>query len=68
MKKIYLSLLFAGATMFAAAQQVATFENLQIGEEGHMSVSTEADDDRTEFTSGSYTFATGCMHDWDYWY
>ena len=54
--------------MFAAAQQVATFENLQIGEEGHMSVSTEADDERTEFTSGDYTFATGCMHDWDYWY
>ena len=68
MKKIYLSLLFAGATMFATAQQIATFENLEIGEEGHMSVSTEADDERTEFTSGDYTFATGCMHDWDYWY
>ena len=46
----------------------ATFEDIEIGEEGHMSVTTEDDDDRTEFTSGSYTFATGCMHDWDYWY
>ncbi len=68
MKKFYLSLLFAGATVFATAQNVATFEDITIGEEGHMSVSTEDDDDRTEFTSGDYTFATGCMHDWDYWY
>ena len=33
-----------------------------------MSVSTEEDDERTEFTSGNFEFATGCMHDWDYWY
>ena len=47
---------------------VADFENLVIGEEGHMSVSTEEDDERTEFTSGDFEFATGCMSDWDYWY
>ncbi len=68
MKKIYLSLLFAAATAVAANAQIATFEDITIGEEGHMSVSTEDDDDRTEFTSGSYTFATGCMHDYSYWY
>jgi hypothetical protein len=33
-----------------------------------MSISTEEDDDRTVFTSGDFEFATGCMHDWDYWY
>jgi len=47
---------------------IATFENIEIGEEGHMSVSTEEDDERTEFESGDFEFATGCMSDWDYWY
>ena len=47
---------------------VADFENLEVPADGHMSVSTEDDDDRTEFTSGDFEFATGCMHDWDYWY
>ena len=47
---------------------VATFEDINIEEESHMSVSTEADDERTEFTSGTYKFHTGCMSDWDYWY
>ncbi len=46
----------------------ADFENLEIGAEGHMSVSTEDDDERTEFTSGSFTFASGCMSSWEYWY
>ena len=44
------------------------FEDIEIGEEGHMSVSNEEDDDRTEFVSGSFEFATGCISDWDYWY
>ena len=48
--------------------EVATFEDIEIGEEGHMSVSTEDDDERTEFVSGSFEFATGCMSDYDYWY
>ena len=48
--------------------EIATFEEIEIGEEGHMSVSTEDDDERTEFVSGEYEFATGCMSDWDYWY
>ena len=48
--------------------EVADFENLELAAESHMSVSTEDDDDRTEFTSGDFEFATGCMHDWDYWY
>ena len=47
---------------------VADLENLELADESHMSVSTEDDDDRTEFTSGDFEFATGCMHDWDYWY
>ncbi len=68
MKKVYLSLLFTCATLFAAAQQTATFEDITIDEESHMSVATDEDDERTEFTSGSYTFATGCMHDYSYWY
>ena len=51
-----------------AAPAVATFEDIEIGEEGHMSVSTEADDERTSFRSGDYEFATGCMSDYNYWY
>ena len=48
--------------------EVATFEELEVPADGHMSVSTEEDDDRTEFVSGDFEFATGCMSDWDYWY
>ena len=48
--------------------EIATFEELEVPADGHMSVSTEDDDERTEFVSGGYEFATGCMHDWDYWY
>ncbi|MBP5392988.1 MAG: DUF4465 domain-containing protein [Bacteroidaceae bacterium] len=48
--------------------EIATFEELEVPADGHMSVSTEDDDDRTEFVSGDFEFATGCMHDWDYWY
>ena len=48
--------------------EVATFEEIEIGAEGHMSVSTEDDDERTEFTSGDFEFATGCMSEWDTWY
>jgi hypothetical protein len=48
----------------AEGLQVATFEDIEIGDEGHMSVSTEADDERTDFVSGGYKFATGCMHDY----
>jgi hypothetical protein len=50
---------------------VATFEDIaDISEpvDGHISVGTEDDDDRGFFTSGEYAFASGCMHDWDYWY
>ena len=48
--------------------KVADFEDIEIGSEGHMSVSTEEDDERTEFTSGSFEFKTGCMSDYSYWY
>jgi len=47
---------------------VADFENLEIPADGHISVTTAEDDERTEFTSGDFDFASGCMHDWDYWY
>ena len=50
---------------------VATFEDVTDVTEpvdGHMSVGTEDDDDREFFVSGDYAFASGCMHDWDYWY
>ena len=47
---------------------VATFEELEVPADGHISVSTEEDDERTEFVSGGYEFAHGCMSDWDYWY
>ena len=47
---------------------VATFEDIKIGAEGHMSISTEEDDERSEFVSGDFEFATGCMSDYDYWY
>jgi hypothetical protein len=46
----------------------ATFENLEVPADGHMSVSTEEDDERTEFTSGDFEFASGCMSSLDYWY
>lgn len=52
----------------SVAPAVATFEELEVPAEGHMSVTTEEDDARTEFVSGDYEFATGCMSDWDYWY
>ena len=48
--------------------EIATFEELEVPADGHMSVSTEEDDERTEFASGDFEFATGCMSDWDYWY
>ena len=48
--------------------EIATFEDVEVPAEGHMSVSTEEDDERTEFVSGDFEFATGCMSDWDYWY
>ena len=48
--------------------EVATFEEIEVPAEGHMSVSTEDDDERTEFVSGDYEFATGCMSDYNYWY
>jgi hypothetical protein len=47
---------------------VADFEDITVPAEGHMSVATEVDDERTEFTSGNFEFKNGCMHDWDYWY
>ncbi|MBO4464280.1 MAG: DUF4465 domain-containing protein [Prevotella sp.] len=48
--------------------EIATFEEIEVPADGHMSVATEEDDERTEFVSGGYEFATGCMSDWDYWY
>ena len=51
--------------------EIATFEDVtDITEpvDGHMSVSTEDDDEREFFTSGDFAFASGCMSDWDYWY
>ena len=51
-----------------ALLDVATFEELEVPADGHISVSTEEDDERTEFVSGGYEFAHGCMSDWDYWY
>ena len=48
--------------------EIATFEDIELAADSHMSVTTEEDDDRTEFVSGDYEFATGCMHDWSYWY
>ena len=50
---------------------IATFEDVtDISEpvDGHMSVSTEDDDEREFFTSGDYAFASGCMSSWGYWY
>ena len=55
----------------AAVLAVATFEDVtDITEpvDGHMSVSTEEDDEREFFTSGDFAFNSGCMSDWDYWY
>ena len=69
MKRIFYTfaaLCFAIGTQ--AQVNVATFEELELADESHMSVSTEKDDERTEFVSGGYEFATGCMHDWSYWY
>ena len=60
--------LYVGYAAIVTEAKVADFEDLQIGAEGHMSVSTEDDDERTDFVSGTYRFHTGCMSDWDYWY
>ena len=50
------------------AERVATFEDITVEEEGHISVDNEEDDERGSFISGSYKFNFGCMSDWDYWY
>ena len=57
-------------TMQTASAQlkVADFENLELADESHISISTEADDERTSFVSGDFEFATGCMSYYDYWY
>ena len=71
MRKFYFTTAVAIAMALSANAQnyeVADFEDIEIGEEGHMSVSTEEDDDRTSFQSGGFEFATGCMSDWGYWY
>ncbi|MBR3480861.1 MAG: DUF4465 domain-containing protein [Prevotella sp.] len=69
MKKIfYFAALLAMPAMAQQPLTVADFENLEVPADGHISVSTEADDERTEFVSGGYEFAHGCMSDWDYWY
>lgn len=50
---------------------VATFEDVEdITEpvDGHMSVSTEEDDEREFFVSGDFAFTSGCISDYDYWY
>ena len=75
-KKFYsfLVMLLASSTMsvFAdGAPAVATFEDVtDITEpvDGHMSFLNEDDDEREFFVSGDYAFASGCVHDWYYWY
>ena len=55
----------------SAAPAVATFEDvidITNPVDGHMSVSTEDDDEREFFVSGDYAFNSGCMSDYDYWY
>ena len=59
---------FNGEAPAVPTLAVADFENIEIEMESHMSVSTEDDDERTSFQSGSFEFATGCMSDYDYWY
>ena len=49
-------------------KQTATFDDIIIGDEGHISVSNEEDDTRGYFVSGSYKFSFGCMSDYDSWY
>ena len=48
--------------------EVATFENIDIPEEGHMSISEEEDEERTEFVSGDFEFATGCDSYYKSWW
>ena len=48
--------------------EIATFEDIELAEESHMSISTEADEERTEFVSGDFKFSTGCMVDWASWW
>ena len=59
---------FNGEAPAVPTLAVADFENIEIEAESHMSVSTEDDDERTSFQSGSFEFATGCMSDYNYWY
>ena len=51
-----------------SALAVATFEDIQIGEEGHISISTEDDEERESFTSGDFEFATGCDSSYNSWW
>ena len=62
------STLFVSYAPVVVDAKVADFEDIELAAESHMSVTTAEDDERTEFTSGTYQFHTGCMSDWDYWY
>ena len=48
--------------------EIATFEDIELAENSHMSISTEDDEERTEFVSGDFKFSTGCMVDWASWW
>lgn len=72
---LHLSLLLMAALFTAQPSQatidkllVATFEDIEIGAEGHMSISTEDDEERTSITNGSFQFSTGCMAEWASWW
>ena len=55
-------MLLVSSTLFIFADgtpAVATFEELEVPADGHISVSTEEDDERTEFVSGGYVFMQG---------
>lgn len=59
---------FNGEAPAGASLEIATFEDIVVPANGHMGIDTEDDDERTEFVSGSFEFASGCMSDMGFWY
>jgi hypothetical protein len=59
---------FNGTAPVEPTLAVADFENFEMAPEGHISISTEEDDDRESIQSGSFDFASGCMSEYQSWY
>ena len=59
---------FETETVTPAIATLEDIADITEPEDGHMSISTEDDDDREFFLSGDYVFDSGCMSDYATWW